>query len=87
MLECNVSASGTFVRFALVWFCLFPLPFGVWDGLRLVIVALPGLFSYLFVIVLQVSILVVFSLFSYYSESINIQFNGLLTDRQDNDPT
>ena len=31
----------------LVWFCQFPLPFGVWEGLRFVIVALPGL-SYLF---------------------------------------
>ena len=38
----------TFVRFALVWFCLFPLPPGVWEGLRFMIVALPGLFSYLF---------------------------------------
>ena len=44
----NLSAFRTFTRFALVWFCLFPLPLGVWDGLRLVIVALPGLFSYLF---------------------------------------
>ena len=33
----------TFVRFALVWFCLFPPPPGVWEGLRFVIVALPGL--------------------------------------------
>ena len=44
----NVGAFRTFVQFALVWFCLFPLPLGVWEGLRLVIVALPGLFSYLF---------------------------------------
>ena len=44
----NLSAFRTFVRFALVWFCLFPLPLGVWEGLRLVIVALPALFSYLF---------------------------------------
>ena len=44
----KLSAFCTFVRFALVWFCLFPLPLGVWEGLRLVIVALPGLFSYLF---------------------------------------
>ena len=43
----NLSAFRTFVRFALVWFCLFPLPLGVWEGLRFVIVALPGLFSYL----------------------------------------
>ena len=42
------SAFCTFVRFALVWFCLFPLPLCVWDRLRLVILALPGLFSYLF---------------------------------------
>ena len=32
---------------ALVWFCLFPLPLGIWEGLRFVIVALPGFFSYL----------------------------------------
>ena len=44
----NHSASRTFVRFALVWFCLCPLPLGVWEGLRFVIVALPGLFSYPF---------------------------------------
>ena len=44
----NLSAFCTFVRFALVWFCLFPLPLGVWEGLGFVIVALPGLFSYLF---------------------------------------
>ena len=36
-----------FVRFVLVWICRFPLPLGVWEGLRLVIVALPILFSYL----------------------------------------
>ena len=44
----NLSAFHTFVRFALVSFCLFLLPFYVWDGLRLVIVTLPGLFCYLF---------------------------------------
>ena len=43
----NLSAFRTFVRFALVWFCLFPLPLGVWEGLRFMIIALPGLFSYL----------------------------------------
>ena len=41
----NPSALRTFVRFALVWFCRFPLPLGVWEGLRFVIVAFPGLFS------------------------------------------
>ena len=44
----NLRAFRTFVRFLLVWFCLFPLPLGVWEGLRFVIVAHPGLFSYLF---------------------------------------
>ena len=36
----DLSAFHTFVRLALVWFCLFPLPPGVWEGLWLVIVAL-----------------------------------------------
>ena len=44
----NLSAFRTFVRFVLVWICRFPLPLGVWEGLRFVIVILPGLFSYLF---------------------------------------
>ena len=44
----NLSAFRTFVRFVLVWICRFPLPLGVWEGLRFVIVALPGFFSYLF---------------------------------------
>ena len=44
----NLSAYRTFVRFLLVCICWFPLPLGVWEGLRFVIVALPGLFSYLF---------------------------------------
>ena len=46
--KANLSAFRTFVRFVLVWICQFPLPFGVWEGLRFMIVALPGLFSYLF---------------------------------------
>ena len=32
----NLSAFRTFVRYTLVWFCLFPLLLGVWEGLRLV---------------------------------------------------
>ena len=46
----NLSAFRTFVRFVLVWICRFPLPLGVWEGLRfvIVIVTLPGLFSYFF---------------------------------------
>ena len=52
----NLSAFRTFVRFALVWFCLFSLPLGVWEGLRFVIVALLRLFSYLLLQVLRTSI-------------------------------
>ena len=44
----NLSTFRTFVRFVLVLFCWFPLPSGVWEGLRFVIVALPRLLSYLF---------------------------------------
>ena len=44
----SLGAFRMFVRFALVWLCLFPLPLGVWEGLRCVIVVLPGLFSYPF---------------------------------------
>ena len=57
----NLNVFRTFVCFALVWFCLIPLPHDVWEALRFVIVAprpprlhplpsvaLPGLFSYLF---------------------------------------
>ena len=51
----NLSAFRTFVRFALVWFCLFHLPLGVWEGLGFMIVALPGLFSYPFYTMSNVS--------------------------------
>ena len=50
--KANLNAFRMCVRFALVWFCLFSRPFGVWEGLRFVIVVLPGFFSYL---VLQLS--------------------------------
>ena len=46
----NLGAFRAFVRFVLVWICRCPLPFGVLEGLRFLIVALPGLFSYLFFI-------------------------------------
>ena len=42
----NLSAFRTFVRFVLVWFCRFPFPLGVLEGLWFVIVAFPGLFTY-----------------------------------------
>ena len=37
--------------FEIFWF---PLPLGVWEGLRFVIVALPGYFSYLFFLKISV---------------------------------
>ena len=43
----NLIAFRTFFRFVLVWICRFSFPLGVWEGLRFVSVALPGLFSYL----------------------------------------
>ena len=46
----NISAFRTFVRFVRVWIFRVPLSLGVWEGLRFVIVALPGLFSYLFLL-------------------------------------
>ena len=46
----SLGAFRTFVRFALVLFRLFPLPLGAREGLRFVIVALPGLFSYVYFI-------------------------------------
>ena len=51
----NLSAFRTFVRFVLFlcWICRFPLPLGVWEGLRFVIVALPGLFTYIFLCVVS----------------------------------
>ena len=44
----SLSAFRTFVRFVLVWFCLFPLPLRIWEWLQLVVVALPKIFSCLF---------------------------------------
>ena len=49
----NLSAFRTFVGFALVWFCLFPLPLGVWEGLQFVIVALPRLFTFLLLFLIK----------------------------------
>ena len=44
----NLGVFCAFVPFVLIWVCRFPLPLGAWEGLRFVIVAFPGLFSYLF---------------------------------------
>ena len=53
----TLSAFRMFVRFVLVWICRFPLPLGVWEGLQFVIVALPGLFSYLFLTLIRFCVL------------------------------
>ena len=44
----SLSAFRTFVRVARFWFC--PLPLGVWEGMGLVIVALPRLFPFLYIL-------------------------------------
>ena len=49
----NLNAFRKFVRFVLVWICRFPFPLGVWEGLRFVIVVFPGLFAYLFFLLLN----------------------------------
>ena len=46
--ETGLGAFRAFVLFVLVWVCRFPLPLGIWEGRRFVIVARPGLFSCLF---------------------------------------
>ena len=65
----NLSAFRTFVRFVLVWICRPPLPLDVWKGLRFVIVALPGLFSYFF-----------FFTWICYSKSAYISLQNILSD-------
>ena len=85
LLVCSF-AFRTFVRFVLVWFYRFPLPLGVWKGLRFVIVALPGLFSYLFFLLMvytQVTINHCFCLFwtyfdTYYRLSNDCPFENLM---------
>ena len=52
----NLSAFRTFVRFVLVCICRFSLPLGALEGLRFVIVAVPGLFSYLFLVLSSLSL-------------------------------
>ena len=44
----GLGAFRVFGRFVLVLIGRFPVSLDVWEGLRFVIVALPGLFSYLF---------------------------------------
>ena len=72
----NLSAFRTFVRFALVWFCMFSLSLGVWEGLRLVIVALPALSFFLpfFLIALP-------RLYSYFF--VNICLEGIAAGLQE----
>ena len=77
----SLGSFRTFVWFALVWFCLFPLPLGVWEGLRFVIVALPGLFSYLFFFFLILN-KIFFVLFTKGNLVYLIQHNDFHTPRR-----
>ena len=71
----NLSAFRTFDRFVLVWICRFPLPLGVWEGLRFVIVALPGLFSYLLLMESSLHRLVNLMEGDYYAYVEKIKYN------------
>ena len=73
----NLSDFHMFVRFVLFWFCLFPLPLGFWEGLLFVIVALPGLFSYLFLHVCPGKIFILESCLASFFER-NSPFSFLL---------
>ena len=53
----NLSVFRTFLRFMLVWFCVFPV--GVWEGLQFVYVILHGLFSYFFFYMVIICIFIV----------------------------
>ena len=76
----NLSAFRTFVRFVLVWICRVPLPLSVWEGLRFVIVALPGLFSYLFFRHLSAVYFFSLSLSLSFSLSLSLSLGDNLTE-------
>ena len=61
-----LSAFCTFVRFALVWFCLFSLPLGVWEGLWFVFVALLPFFFFFFFFFFVVVFLIYFFYFIFF---------------------
>ena len=63
----NLSVFRMFDRFVLVWVCRFLLPLGVWEGLRFVIVALPGLLSYLFILLAVLRRCLILRFFVVYS--------------------
>ena len=64
----SLGAFRAFVRFVLVWICRFPLPLGLWERLWFVIVALPGLFSYLFLPLIKKEKIIVFLSFFFFFE-------------------
>ena len=72
----NLSAFRTFVRFVLVWICRFPLPLGVWEGLRFVIVALPGLFSFFFYCIIIVHVRPITIIFYPWFPAVTRQLRG-----------
>ena len=72
-LPCLGKRELILVLFGLfVWICRFPLTLGVWEGLRFVIVALPGLFSYLFFF-LQQSCLALTSVVPSATDSLELE--------------
>ena len=81
----NLGSFRTFVRFLLVWICRFSLPLGVWEGLRFVIVTLPGLFSYHFYSCSLIGIFRVLStlainILSYVNENLDLFYQRMPTN-------
>ena len=54
----TLGAFRTFVRFAFVWFCLLPLPLGVWEGLFFFYCGTPWTFLLPFLVIIGVFYLI-----------------------------
>ena len=75
----NLRAFRTFNRFALVWFCLFLLPFGVWEGLQFVILALPRLYFIIIIIIIIIQLTISIK-YMYRQNICYISICGKLTN-------
>ena len=86
-LDLSVSSSSWGLGKAAVCDCgtpwnlllpFFPIPLGVWDGVQFVIVALPGLFSYLFVVIVALPGLFSYHFFQIATEPFAVYFQCCL---------
>ena len=58
----HLSAFRTSVRCVLVYICRFPLPLGVWEGLRFVTVALSTFLFFILLYITETSLLILMQL-------------------------